>query len=224
MRRLPRLLLGLPLLAALPACTPSQALVYSLMPASAASTVVGNLREVNQDNRRKLIELEREGRWAELVKFADENLAKDKANHDWWIVKGYALTQLGDHRGAIDAYSEAVRIEPDSAMAWNNLAQSYRASGDPQRAVVLLERAMLAVRDSATTPYLLGESYSDLRRYDQAAGAYRQALAMDQTFAPAWFGLSRAYSNLGRNDDAREARKALEKLDPKLAQRLDEPR
>ena len=122
---------------------------------------------------------------------------------------------------ASEAYAEAVRIEPDSAMAWNNLAQSYRSAGDSRRAVVVLERAMLAVRDVPTTPYLLGESYADLERYDEAAAAYRRALAMNEKFTPAWFGLSRAYSSLGRTEDAREARRALEKLDPKLAQRLD---
>ena len=222
-RRL-RVLLGAALVAQLSACTPQQALIASLVPAGTATTLLGNLQGVSDDNRRRVAELERAGRWDELAKVADENLDKDRFNHDWWMVKGYALTQSGDHRAAASAYGEAVRVEPDSAIAWNMLAQSHRAAGDPRRAVVVLERAMLAVRDVPTTPYLLGESYSDLRRYGEAAAAYRQALAMNQKFAPAWLGLSRAYSSLGRADDAREARRALEKIDAKLALELDSPR
>ena len=199
------------------ACTPYQALVMSLVPGSAATTLLGNLQGVGSDNRKRVIELERDARWDELVKLAEQNLEKDRASHDWWMVKGYALTQLADHRAAASAYSEAVRIEPDSAMAWNMLAQSHRGAGEPQRAVVVLERAMLALRDVPTTPYLLGESYSDLRRYGDAAGAYRQALAIDQKFSPAWAGLSRAYSHLGRHDEALEAQRALEKIDAQLA-------
>jgi tetratricopeptide (TPR) repeat protein len=211
------------LVLALCACTPQQAIIAALTPAGAATTLLGNLQQVGADNRKHVAELEREGRWDELAKFADENLRKDPHNHDWWIVKGYALTQARDFRGASEAYSQAVQIEPDSAMAWNSLAESYRAAGDPRRAVVVLERAMLVLRDVPTTPYLLGESYSDLKRYNEAAAAYRQALAMNQKFAAAWFGLSRAYSSLGRADEARQARGALEKIDPALAKRLDEP-
>ena len=196
----------------------------SLVPGSAATTLLGNLQGVGSDNRKRVIELEREGRWDELATLADENLEKDRRSHDWWMVKGYALTQSADHRGAEQAYGEAVRIEPDSAMAWNMLAQSHRAAGDSQRAVVVLERAMLAVRDAPTTPYLLGESYSDLRRYDEAAAAYRQALAMNREFSPAWAGLARAYASLGRDAEALEARRALEKIDPRLARELEASR
>ena len=212
------------LLGLLGACTPQQALIMALVPQGAGAALLGNLQQVGVDNRKRIAELERDGRWDELAKFADTNLQKDRGNHDWWIVKGYALTQAADHRGAAEAYSEAVRTEPDSAMAWHMLAQSHRSAGDPHRSVVVLERAMLALRDSPTTPYLLGESYGDLRRYDEAAAAYKQALAMNPKFPAAWFGLSRTYSNLGRVEDAREARLALEKIDPKLAQRLDEVR
>ncbi|HEX2825480.1 MAG TPA: tetratricopeptide repeat protein [Burkholderiales bacterium] len=217
-----RLLPAAVVAAALAACTPQQALVASLMPTSAASTLVGNTQRVSSENRRRIAELDTAGRWDELARFADENIKKDSFTTEWWIVKGYALTQAGDHRGAIAAYSEAVRMEPDSGMAWNNLAQAYRSSGDPQRAVVVLERAMLAVRDSPSTPYLLGESYSDIRRYDDAAAAYRQAVSMDPKLALAWFGLARAYTRLGKDRDALEARRTLEKLDPKLALKLDE--
>lgn len=206
------------------ACTPQQALIANLMPTSAALTLLGNLQAVGTDNRKRVVELDRAGRWDELAKLAEENLKKTRASHDWWLVKGYALGQSGDHGGAATAYGEAVRTEPDSAIAWNMLAQSHRAAGDPRRAVVVLERAMLAVRDVSTTPYLLGESYSDIGRHDEAATAYRQALAVDQKLGAAWLGLSRAYTSLGRDADAREARRMLERIDPRLARELDTPR
>lgn len=217
-----RFLMAAALVPALAACTPQQALLANLLPTSAASTLVGNTQRVSQENRQRIVELDTAGRWDELARFADENIKKDSFTTEWWIVKGYALTQAGDHRGAIAAYSEAVSRQPDSAMGWNNLAQAYRSAGEPQRAVVVLERAMLAVRDSPSTPYLLGESYSDIRRYDEAVPAYRQAVSLDPKLAPAWFGLARAYLRLGKDRDAQEARRVLEKLDPKLADKLDE--
>jgi tetratricopeptide (TPR) repeat protein len=76
------------------------------------------------------------------------------------------------------------------------------------------------LRDSALTYYLLGESYSDLARFDEAAAAYRSAVSIEQRFPAAWFALAKAYRRLGRDTQAREAEAQLEKLDPKLAQRL----
>jgi tetratricopeptide (TPR) repeat protein len=210
------------LVPALVACTPQQALIANLVPSSAVTTLLGNAQRVSTDNRKRIIELDSAGRWDELARFADENIKKDPFTTDWRIVKGYALTQAGDHRGAIEAYADAVRLEPDSAMAWNNLAQAHRSAGDSRRAVIVLERAMLVVRDVPATPFLLGESYSDIRRYDEAVPAYRQAVSLDPKLALAWFGLARAYGRLGRDRDALEARRVLEKLDPKLAERLDE--
>ena len=203
------------------ACTPQQAIISALMPAGAASTLLGQLKGVDDENIKRIVELERAGRWDELARFADKNLEKDRSNADWWLVLGYSRTQSGDHQAAAKAFAEAVRLEPDSALGWNMLAQSYRAAGDSQRAIVVLNNALLALRDAPLTVYLLGESYSDVGRLDQAAAAYRQAVAIEPRFSAAWFGLARTYSLMGRPDEAKEARAKLEKLDAKLAKRLE---
>jgi tetratricopeptide (TPR) repeat protein len=205
---------------ALGACSPQAALLSYLIPEGTFSTLLGNLEKVTDDNRRRIVELERAGRWDELARLADQNLAKDASNAEWWLVSGYARSQLGEHRAAVKAYGEAVRLEPDSAAGWNLLAQSHRAAGDSQRAVVVLNNALLALRDAPVTVYLLGESYSDLGRFDSALTAYQQALAIEADFPAAWFGLARAYGKLGRPGEAREARARLEKLDPAMAKRL----
>jgi tetratricopeptide (TPR) repeat protein len=206
---------------ALGACSPQSAILASLVPEGAVSTLLGNLEKVSDQNRKRVIELEGAGRWNDLAQFADQNLAKDPANADWWLVAGYARAQAGDQRAAAKAFGEAVRFEPDNALAWNMLAQSHRAAGDSQRAVLVLNNALLALRDAPVTVFLLGESYSDLGRFDQALAAYQQALVLDADFPAAWFSLARTYVKLGRADEARQARARLEKLDPKLAKRLD---
>jgi tetratricopeptide (TPR) repeat protein len=202
------------------ACTPQAALLMSALPPGTASVVLSNLERVDDTNRTKVAELEARGDWEGLLRVADENLAKQRSNADWWVVAGYANIRLERHARAAECYSEVVRLEPDDAAGWHLLAQSYRAMKQPQRAVTVLDRALLALRDTPVTHFLLGESYSDLKRYAAAAAAYRQALQLDKTFGHAWYGLGRAELNNGHPPQAEQAAKSLEGLDPQLAAAL----
>ena len=196
-------------------------IIASLVPPGTANVLLGNMEKVSEVNRKRVGELARTGRWDDLAKLAEENTARERSNADWWLVLGYARSQSGDHRAAANAYREAVRVEPDNESAWNLLAQSHRALGDSERAVVVLNNALLALREAPVTVYLLGESYSDLGRYADARAAYEKSLSIEPQFAAAWLGLTRTYERLGLTDEAREARAKLQKLDPKLAKRLD---
>ena len=204
----------------LSACTPQQALIAALIPQGTLNVMLGNLERVSDENRRRVAELEQRGDWKGLASLAERNLRDDRSNSDWWLIAGYARSQLQQHKAAAEAYEQVLRLEPDNPAGWQLLAQSYRAAGDSNRAVNVLENALLALRDSALTHYMLGESYVDLERYDEAAAAYRAAVKIEERFPAAWFGLAKAYRRLGRVAEAREAEVRLEKLDPKLAQRL----
>lgn len=213
MRWLPPLLLAL----AVSACGgPDKSL-----PPGPTGAVLGSLKGDEAQNRRRVVELEAAGKWEELARFADENVAKDVNNPDWWFVLGHARTQLGRHAAAAEAFATVTRLEPDNIAASNYLGQAYRLAGDPRRAVNALTRALNIRRDSPGTLYLLGESYSDLLRHDEAAAAYREAVALAPQFSQAWFSLARAYMKLGRSADAQAARERLQKLDPKLAAQLN---
>src|SRR5688572_11137509 len=163
-------------------CTPQQALVAALMPASTIGTVLGNFERVSAENYKRVVELETRGDWKGLAAFAEANLAKDRFNTDWLLILGYARTQLGDHRTAAEAYAQAARLEPDNATAWHLLAQSYRSAGEPHRAVNVLNNALLALRHPPLTYYLLGASYGDLGRHAEAADAYRAAVKIEPRF------------------------------------------
>ena len=216
------LLVSLALAAMLGACTPQAALIASLIPQGTLHTLMGNLERVSDTNRVRVAELERNGRWSELAKFAETNLDRDRSNADWWLIAGYARSQLAEHAAAGEAFSQVIRLEPDNPGGWHLLAQSYRARGEPQRAVNTLNNALLALRDSPLTFYLLGESYTDLRHHEQAAAAYEGALKIDPQYTAAWLALALTYTRLGRTADASAAAARLEKLDPQLARRLHE--
>lgn len=194
------------------ACTPQQMLLNALIPDGTASMLLSHLQSVDDTNRRRIIELEQRGAWAELTEFADVNIAKDPFSPEWRMIGGYAQLQLRDYPRAMIYFSDMIRLAPDDATGYHFLAETQRAAGQPQRAVATLERALLVVRESPLTYILLGEAHSDLGRFHPAAQAYRRALALDPQLVDAWFGLGRASLQLGRGADAREALAALEQM------------
>lgn len=203
------------------ACTPQAALLASLVPQGTLEVLLGNLQRVSSDYRERVVALERKGAWKELAALAAGELGKDRSNADWWLIAGYAHSRMREHSAAADAYAQVIRIEPDNPAGWHLLAQTHRVAGEPHRAVNVLNNALPALRDSALTYYLLGESYADMKRYGDAAAAYEGALKIDQQFPAAWFSLGMAYMRLGRVAETRAAAVHLEKLDPNLAARLE---
>ncbi len=211
-------------IAALAGCTLEQQLLYSLIPDGTFPILLSHLEKTSDDNRRRVAELDARGDWNGLVQFAEKNLARDPSNSDWWMVKGYAYTQLRKYEQAADCFEEMVRLQPDAMLGWNLLAQSQRAARQPQRAVQTLSNALLIRGDSPVTWYLLGESYSDLGRNRLAAQAYRQAVQLNREFPQAWYGLGRAYARQGRQNEFEQVVQTLTRLDPPLAERLAQER
>ena len=204
-------------MAMLAGCTPQAALLLQALPEGTIPALLGNLQRVDDTNRMRLAELERRGDWDGIARFAEENLVKDRGNSDWWLVAGYAYSQLGRHADAIRCYAEMVRLGPDDILGWNLLAQAYRVAGQPQRAIQTLDNALRVRTDSAPTWFLLGESYRDLNRFEPALGAYREAVRLDNGLAQAWFGMGTAFARLGRKQEFEEVVAVLRRLDPALA-------
>ena len=202
---------------ALVGCTTAGQLLFTLVPDGTIPLLLSHLERESDTNRRRVAELERSADWPGLAKFADENIAKAPSNASWWLVAGYAYSRQKNHDRAMACFREMIRLEPDAPDGWNLLAQEHRIRGEPQRAVEVLNQALTAQRDSAVMLTLLGESYSDLSRFEPAARAYRQALDIDAGLLPAWAGLARAHIRLGRVAEAESIARSLEKTSPQLA-------
>ena len=161
-------------LATLAGCTPQGALLMAALPEGTVPVLLSHLQGMEDGNRKRVAELEARKDWDGLAKFAEENLAKDRNNANWWFIAGYAHSEAGRHPRAIECYGEMVRLAPEDMLGWSLLAQSYRAAGQPQRAVQALNNALLVRRDDPQTWFVLGGAYSDLGRiaeFDQALRA-----------------------------------------------------
>ena len=59
-----------------------------------------------------------------------------------WNNKGKALTDLGDHRGAIECYVRALTLDPTNPIGWGNLAVSLSKIGLMDQADRLYEKCL----------------------------------------------------------------------------------
>ena len=118
----------------------------------------------------------KQGRWAEAI--GEYNAAADMgANPDDYVAHlnfADALTHLGREQEAVSHLNEALRIEPDSTEAMNNLAWMLATSPDTnvrdgKRAVELAERACKLTQYKKTIMMgTLAAAYAEAGQFDDA--------------------------------------------------------
>jgi hypothetical protein len=74
--------------------------------------------------------LEEQGRWTDLRGVAEFWIAQDPDSADAYLALGIALRRLIAPEAAIESLSRAVALAPKNALAWFNLGQAYRTSGN----------------------------------------------------------------------------------------------
>ncbi len=202
------------------ACTPQQMLLSALVPDGTASVMLGNLQGIAAANRQRIAELEQRGDWPALATFAEQNISRDPFSAEWRLVAGYAWSQASEFGRAVAHFAEMVRIAPDEVLGYHLLAEAQREAGQPERAVVTLERALQIDREPAQTLRLLGDAEAARGRPAAAMDAYRRGLSLQANMAPAWFGLGQSALRLGRERDAAEVLRNLQRLQAPQAAEL----
>jgi predicted Zn-dependent protease len=94
---------------------------------------------------------------------------------------GYMLAERGRKLPeAVDLITRALQIEKDNPAYLDSLGWAYFRMGAFEKARDPLERAAAALPKASLIQEHLGDVYLQLKRYDQAAGAFDRALAGDR--------------------------------------------
>jgi tetratricopeptide (TPR) repeat protein len=103
---------------------------------------------------------------------------------------------------ALEAYSVAIALRPDSMLAHLKRGVAYRSRGELDEAVRDLRRAA-DLDPTATQPHeLLADCQLALARHDRAAESYEAFLALDNRSARVWYKLGLARYRAGHLTDA----------------------
>jgi predicted CXXCH cytochrome family protein len=103
-------------------------------------------------------------------------------NFEYYLHLGDAFSNNGEISKAVPLYEEATQRKPDSLVALRKWGFSLRSSGQPERAVEVLKKA-LAIAPDATAWHELGLAYVALRSKDDALSAFQKASDLDEDMA-----------------------------------------
>jgi tetratricopeptide (TPR) repeat protein len=133
-------------------------------------------------------------------------------------VMGSAAAADGNWKAAIDAYHQALKLEPSLQGIHLQIAILLLThSPDPNAwhlALTELNQELRADPTSAEAHYEIGEVYRKHNQLDQAVPAFRRALQLDSGAVPARLGLAKALRTLGQKKEALQALEPARKTAP----------
>lgn len=139
-----------------------------------------------------LVEIERFPEAAEQYRLSVELEPKAEIISDY----GYILSRLNRNAEAQAQYRRALELDPNCASAHFNLAVDRVRAGEYADAEKHYRDA-LAIKPNAETWNGLGYTLVYLRRNNEAVEAFRQSIAIDPTYVPAFNNLADALGRQG---------------------------
>ena len=165
----------------------------------------------------KAAELEGKNDWPGLLKHAQAWKRAQSQDSMAWAVLGEAYGQLKQTAKAIEAYQQALRIDPEHAEAWYNLGLAYGQAGQTAKAIEACQQALRINPEDAEAWYNLGFIYGQADQTAKAIEAYQRALRIKPEDAKAWAMLGLAYLQAGQTAKAIEACQQALRINPEHA-------
>jgi Flp pilus assembly protein TadD len=116
--------------------------------------------------------------------------------------RGNGLLEKGDAIAAIDVYTRALRLSPESTDVRLNLANAYLLAGQPDDAVPMCRQTLELDLNSAAAYFLLGCALLRENRPEPAAEAFQQSWKIDPGVPALDFQTGMAQQELGQIPDA----------------------
>src|SRR6187455_3304441 len=202
--------------------------------ASAEAQQQQQLASLKAEEDRKQAEAETRMRYATLV--SQSNTDIDAGNDDRAITtlseamrlnpndqglasfkRGIAYGSKGEYERAIADFSETVRLDPKSVLAFRNRGLAYDKKGDYDRAVADFSEAIRLDPKYALAFYSRGLTYGTKGDNERAINDFNEAIRLNPNYAPAFGNRGLAYDRKGNYDRAIADFNEAIRLDPNYA-------
>lgn len=156
---------------------------------------------------------EREGRLADARReYAAAIEGTLSGRHALYVAIGRLAQVDGDSEAAIDAFAQAVRLNPGSPVLRRELAAALVAGGRVEEAFTELVAALLVAPTDAEVLAAIGQLFLDADRADEALAPLRRALAVKADRFQTHYALAVALSRAGMTEDAKREFEQFERL------------
>ncbi|SCY33096.1 YcaO-like family protein [Desulfoluna spongiiphila] len=88
------------------------------------------------------VSLKETGRYREALKVLQAGIDIDPEREDIHNLMGFCHYMMADHERAIDAFREVLRLNPNSAIDYANIASNYRELGNTDKAITYYKMAL----------------------------------------------------------------------------------
>jgi len=165
---------------------------------------------------------EREGRLAEARREYAAAIEGTLSGRNALYVAIGRLAQVdGDSEAAIDAFAQAVRLNPGSPVLRRELGSALVAGGRFEEAFTEFVAALIIAPKDAEVLAAVGQLFLDADRAEDAIAPLRRALAVKADRFQTHYALAVALSRAGRTDEAKPEFEQFERLN---RQAMDERR
>lgn len=142
---------------------------------------------------------------------------KNPSNH---YNLGIIYTKLKNYDKALEAFNQALSLNPNFDAAIYNIGLVYFKQKKYAEAIEAFKKFNALKPKNPDAYYNIGAGYLQLKKYEQAIKPLQRAIALKPDYAIAHYNLGIAYYVVGDRFSANETYKALQNLNPKLAEKL----
>ncbi len=149
---------------------------------------------------------------------------REQARH--LISLGFDHFKAGNYELAVTNYTEAIRLNPNHAKAYNNRGLAYRKLGQLPQAIEDYTEAIRLQSDVASRYNNRGMVYIDLGKYELALADFRETIRLDSAYPNPYWGLGNIYYETNNYNKAITAYHEYERLngvlEPFMVHRITE--
>lgn len=135
----------------------------------------------------RAIELENRKDWLAMLEH-DRRWTKAQPGKDMaWYSLGIAYSKVDQPAKTIEAYQQALRINPEHAEAWFNLGCTYSKTGQSADTIEAYQQSLRINPDDAEAWSNLGIAYAGSGQREKVLAVYKQLKTLDAVIAERFF-------------------------------------